>query len=177
MSNINLVSANVVGLEKERARLKIFRIAAVICLIIVTLLSVLIFVLNITLPIETIKKQQQATIVGISFFHKKLTEYTLLSDRIKNTSNIISKREDYGNQINEIFNKIPADSSIDALNIQPGKMIIIVSSASLFSINKFIDNMVAFGVQGKIIKNVIIQGLTLNVDGGKYSLSLLAQFP
>jgi hypothetical protein len=177
MSSINLVSTNVVGLEKELKRLKIFRVIAVICLVVTSLLSVLFFILNVTLPIGTVKKEQQATVVGLSFFHKKLTQYTLLSDRVKNTSNIISKRQNYGQQIDAIFGKVPPDASIDTLNVQPGKLDIVISSASLLSINKFIDDMVAFGAKGKTIKNVIIQGLVLNVSGGKYSLNIQADIP
>jgi hypothetical protein len=174
MSSINLVSTKVVGLEKELKRLKIFRISAVICLVIVLLLSILAFILNVTLPIETVKKEQQATISGISFFDTKLTQYTLLTDRVKNIANIIAKRADYGAQLSQIFGKIPADSSIDTLNIQTGKISIIISSASLLSINSFLDAIVAFGNEGKILKNVVIQGLTLDAENGKYSLNIQA---
>jgi hypothetical protein len=174
MSSINLVSAKTVGLEKELKRLKIFRIIAIAFLAVTLLLSVLAFVLNVTLPIETVKKQQQATITGISFFNKKLTQYTLLSDRVKNISDIISKRQDYQTQVKEISGKIPADATVETMDIVSGKITIVISSTSLLSMNKFIDDMVAFGAKGKIIKNVIIQGLTLNFDNGKYSLSLLA---
>ena len=174
MSNINLVSAKAVGLEEELKRLKIFRVISLICLIATLLLAVLVFVLNITLPTDTVKKEQQATITGISFFNKKLTQYDFLSDRIKNISAIVSKRQDYGSQINEISQKVPSDASIDTLNVSSGKMSIVVSSTSLLSINKFIDDMVAFGAKGKIIKNVIIQGLSLDFSSGKYSLSIMA---
>jgi hypothetical protein len=174
MSSINLVSAKTVGLEKELKRLKIFRIIAVAFLAVTLLLSILAFVLNVTLPIEAVKKQQQAAITGIALFNNKLTQYSLLSDRAKNISDIISKRQDYGLQVEEISGKIPADASVDTMNIVSGKITIVVSSTSLLSINKFIDDMVAFGAKEKIIKNVIIQGLTLNFDNGKYSLSLLA---
>jgi len=174
MSSINLVSTKVAGLEKELERLKIFRIAAVTCLAIVLLLSVLAFILNVTLPISTVKKEQQAAISGISLFNTKLTQYTLLTDRVKNITDIIAKRADYGSQLNQIFGKIPADSSIDTLNIEPGKISIIISSASLLSINNFIDAIVDFGNEGKILKNVIIQGLTLDSESGKYSLNIQA---
>jgi hypothetical protein len=139
--------------------------------------SILAFVLNVTLPIESVKKQQQSVITGISFLHKKLTEYTLLNDRVKNISNLISKRKDYGLQVNEIFNILPADVSTNSLNIQIGKLSMIVSSTSLLSVNKFIDNLVLLGAKGKTINNIVLQGLTLDVNSGKYSLNLQANLP
>jgi hypothetical protein len=137
-------------------------------------MAVLVFVLNITLPTESVKKEQQSTIVGISLFDKKLAQYVLLDDRVKNISSLISKRKNYVPNIYKIFGKISDDTSVDMLSIQTGQLALTVSSGSLPSINKFIDDLVAFGVSGKIIKNVIIQGLTLNVDSGKYSLSIKA---
>jgi len=178
MSNsINLVSTNVVGLEKELKRLKIFRIAAVICLIFVSLLSLLAFILNITLPIESVKKEQQGFITQISGFDKKLTQYTLLSDRVKNISSVISKRKDYGPQVSVLFGITPTDVSIDTLNIEAGKLVLDVSSSSLLSVNKFIDDIVALGTKSKVVKNIIIEGLTLNVASGKFALSLQADVP
>ena len=178
MSNsINLVSTNVVGLEKELKRLKIFRVAAIIGLIFVSLLSVLAFVLNVTLPIESVKNQQKATITEISVFNKKLTQYTLLTDRVRNISSIISNRKDYGLNTSVLFGITPVDASIDTLNIEKGKLTMSVSSASLSSINKFMDDIVALGVKGKIVKNIIVQELTSNVSNGTYSLSIEADIP
>jgi hypothetical protein len=175
MSNsINLVSTNVAGLEKELKRLKVFRVIAVISLIIVLSVSVLAFILNITIPIDSVKKEQQAAIAGISLFHKKLTQYVLLNDRVKNISSLIGKRANYVSQINQIYGITPADASISALGIEKNKISVTVSSMSLLSINKIIDSVVSLGVNGKTIKNVVIQGLTLDVGSGKYSLSLQA---
>lgn len=176
-NNINLISNQNVELEKELRRLKKFRLISLTCLIAVSLVSILIFVLNLTLPLESVKKEQNTTAANISFLHKKLVTYTLITDRVKNISNILSQRGNYIPQVNEILGKVPTDISIDGLEIQTGQVSISVSGTSLLPINKFIDDMVSLGVKGKAIKDVVIQGLSLDTNSGKYSLSMKANIP
>jgi competence protein ComGC len=173
-NNINLISNQNVELEKELRRLKKFRLISMICLIVVSLVSVLIFVLNLTLPLESVKKEQSATAANISLLHKKLVTYTLITDRVRNISNILSQRGNDIPQVNEILGKVPTDLSVDGLEIQTGQINISVSGTSLVPINKFIDDMISFGAKGKIIKDIIIQGLSLDASSGKYSLSMKA---
>jgi hypothetical protein len=137
----------------------------------------LIFVLNFTLPLDSVKKEQVTTASNIAIFHKKLVTYTLIADRVKNISNILSQRGNYLPQVNDILGKIPTDVSIDGLDIDTGTIAISVSSTSLVSLNKFIDDMVSLGAQGKVIKDIVIQGLSLNVNDSKYILSMKAVIP
>jgi hypothetical protein len=176
-SSINLVSNKNVVLEKELERLRILRITALVSLVIVLSASILVFVLNLTLPLGSVKKDQQMTIVNISLQHKKLVTYTLISDRVKKLSSIISQRKNYVSQINEVLGKVPGDVSVGALEIQLGKMTMSVSATSLEPINKFIDDIVVLGNKGKVLKNIIIQGLSLDVGSGKYTLSMQANIP
>jgi len=176
-SSINLVSNKNVALERQLERLKIVRITALVSLAVVLSASILVFVLNLTLPLGSVKKDQQMTIVNISLQHKKLVTYTLINDRVKNLSSVISQRKNYVSQIDEVLGKVPKDVSVDALEIQLGKMSMSISATSLVPINKFIDDMVALGDRGKVLKNIIIQGLSLDTSGGKYTLSMQANIP
>jgi competence protein ComGC len=175
--NINLISNQNVALEKELRRLKRFRLISIVCLVVVLAASILIFVLNFTLPLDSVKKEQTATASNISLLHKKLVTYTLITDRVKNISNIISQRGNYIPQVNDILGKVPTDVSVDGLGIDPGKITISISSTSLISINKFIDDMVSLGTQGKVIKDIVIQGLSLDVGNNKYVLNMKASLP
>ena len=176
-NNINLISNHNVKLEKELRRLRKFRLISLICLIAVSLVSVVIFVLNLTLPLDSVKKEQSATAASIAAFHKKLVTYTLITDRVNNISNIISRRGNYSPQVDEILGKVSSDMSVEALEIQTGGINISVSSLSLVPLNSFIDEMVNLATKGKVIKDLIIQGLSLNADSGTYGLSMKASMP
>ena len=173
-NNINLISNQNVELEKELRRLKKFRLIALIGLTAVVLVSCLIFVLNFTVPLDSVRKEQQTTAVDISLLHKKLVTYTLTTDRVKNISNILLQRGNYIPQINQILGKVPSDVTVQGLGIQTGQLEISVYSTSLLSINKFIDDIVGISQQGKVIKNLILEGLSVDVSGGKYTLVMKA---
>lgn len=174
ISSINLVSNNNNQLEKELRRIKAIRIIAVICLVSVALLSVLVFVVNYTLPLQAVRAQQQTELLSIGTMHKKLVTYTLLNDRVKNISDIIAKRTDAASLINTILGKLPTDLSVDSLAMENGTITLGISGSSLITMNQFIDSFIALKDNSKIINNISIQSLSLNVLEGKYSLMVQA---
>lgn len=173
-SSINLVSSKNDELEKEHQRLKIVRIIAAACLIIVALFSVLIFVINFTLPLSAVKKNQQLELANISSMHKKLVTYQLLNDRINSISRLMSQRKNYADRINTIYSKLPKELAVDALEVDKGQISLTVSGTSLLKINDFINSLIELKDKNKIIQNVNIQGLSFDAIGGKYSLSAKA---
>lgn len=172
--SINLVSGKSYQLEKELKRLKIIRIAAITSLVFVSLISILLFIITVTLPISAVKKDQQQTLGNIGNLHKKLIKYSFINDRVKNIADIMKKRKNYSLISDSLLSKAPADLSIDAFSIESETVILTVSGVSLIPLNKFIDDLIILGDKGKIIKNVSIESLILNVDTGKYSLSMQA---
>lgn len=176
-NNINLISNQNVELEKELRRLKKFKLISLACLIVVSLLSIVVFILNLTLPLDSVKKEQNITAASIALLHEKLVTYNLITDRVKNISNILSQRGNYIPQTDEILAKVPADVSVEGLDIQKGKTSISVSSMSLVPMSKLIDDMVGFAAQGKVIKNLVIEGLSLDAGSGRYSLDMKADIP
>ncbi len=172
-SDINLISNKNTALEKELRRLRIVRVLAVISLFVVALIAIMIFILNVTLPFDSVRKDEQMTKAGLSLLQNKLYTYASINDRVNNISNIISQRDNYIPQINQVLSKVPADLSVGELSVVTGKMDMSVSGLSLVSINKFIDDIVALGNQGKVIKNIVIQGLSVD-PSGSYTLHLEA---
>lgn len=173
-SEINLISNKNTALEKELRRLRMVRVLAVISLAVVSLIAILIFVLNITLPFGSVRKDEQMTEAGLSLLHGKLYTYAAINDRVNNISSVISQRDNYIPQLNQVLSKVSADLSVDQLAVQTGKIDISVSGLSLLSINKFIDDIVSLGNQGKVIKDIIIQGLSLDPNSGRYTLRIEA---
>ena len=69
-SDINLISNRSEKIEKERKALNSLRIIAGVCLFIVAAVSVGIFLINFTVPISAVKKQQEQTLSQISTLNK-----------------------------------------------------------------------------------------------------------
>lgn len=173
-SSINLVSSKNSELERNLKRLRFVKTFAVISLILVALTSVLVFIINLSLPISDVKKGQKDTLASIASLHSKQATFFLIKDRIVNISSILSKRKSYVDATNSVFGKLPSGLSADALDVETGTMLLTVSGNSLLPMNQFLDNLIVLGQSKKVIKNLNIQSLILNTRNGSYSLTIQA---
>jgi len=173
-SSINLVSPKNEQLDKEQTRLRVARVAAFITMALVVVVAVLVFVINLTLPINSIKQEEAATLSNISALHKKLVQYYLVEDRINHLSNIILQRKKTPDITDALLAVIPQELSINSMQIDVKKISLIVSGDSLIPMNKFIDDVTMLGEGKKIIQNIVVQQLSLDVKSGKYSISIQA---
>lgn len=172
--DINLVSGKAYQLEKELKRLKVLRITAVVSLVTVALISILLFVITFLLPIESVKKDQGKTLSSIGVLHGNLIKYSLINDRVKNISEITSKRKSYASAANLLIDKVPGSLSIDILNVEDGTIAISIDGVSLIPINEYIDTIIEIGDRRSVIKNLTVESLVLNNNTGKYILTLQA---
>ena len=175
MSNsINLVSPKNSQLDKDQNRLRVARIVAFAVMVVVALIAVLVFVINLTLPINAIKNDEQITLSNISVFHAKLANYYLVEDRVNNLSNIIAQRKKLPDIADAILTTVPQDLAITTMQIDAKQVSFIVSGKSLVSMNKFIDDVTALDKSKKIIKNIVVQQLSADIKNGNYSISVQA---
>jgi hypothetical protein len=175
MSNgINLVSPKNEQLDKEQDRLRVARILAFTVMAIVAAVAVLVFVINLTLPINLIKQEQATTLSNISAVHKKLVQYSLVEDRVNHLSNIIQQRKQIPDTTDDFLAVIPQELSINSMQVNVRKVSLIVSGASLISMNKFIDDVTMLSSEKKVIQNIVVQQLSLDVKSGQYSISVQA---
>lgn len=170
MNDINLVSGKSLDVEREAKRLRYLRISALVLLFVVALISVVFFVITITLPISSVKKEQQKALTGISQLHNKLTAYALINERLTNISSIMLNRKDYPQMTNKILDIIPQDVEAGSINLDSGVFSMAIYSDSLFPLNTIINDMVELSNKEQVIKNLSIKSLTFDATSGKYSL-------
>jgi hypothetical protein len=175
MNSINLIAVNASALEKNLQRLKIVRIAALISLIIIAAISVVVFIINITLPLSSVEKEKQVTLVNLSNLHNKLVKYSFTNDRITNIKSVIAKRKNYASSMGAVFKIIPSGLAVDSISIGNRDLSLTVSAASLEAFSGFIDAMNNLDTQDKVLKNIKIDGLILDSKANRYSLSMEAE--
>ncbi|HYM64971.1 MAG TPA: hypothetical protein VES68_00580 [Candidatus Sulfotelmatobacter sp.] len=173
-SEINLVTGKTFSLEKRLKQTKILRIIAIVCLVLVSLASIVLFLITVTLPISSVKKDEEQTISSLSLLHKKHASYALVSDRITNIKAISSSKKDYARTINEILKNVPETLSVDSMIVDSGKIEISFNGSSLLDMDKLINNLIAFNNSKKYIKNLLIESLVLNSRSSKVTLLLQA---
>jgi len=173
-ASINLVSPKNAQLEKEQNGLKIARILALVVMSAVAITAILVFIINLTLPINSIKHNEEVTVANIATLHKKLVQYSLVEDRLNNLANIIGKRQQLPKVMDTLQAVIPADLNVNSMDINAKQISLIVSGSSLISMNKLIDDLTILGTQKNLLKNLTVQQLVLDVKNNKYSISIQA---
>ncbi|HUD09329.1 MAG TPA: hypothetical protein VMR77_00785 [Patescibacteria group bacterium] len=172
--SINLVSPKNEQLEKEQNRLRIARVVAFSVMFLVAAVAVLVFVVNLTLPINSIKRSEEVTLSNIAALHKKFVQYYFVQDRINHLTNVIEKRNKVSDVVDAFLAITPDDLSIGSMQIDVKKFSLIMSGGSLVSMNKFIDDVTILSQKKNIIQNVVVQQLSLDVKNNKYSISIQA---
>ncbi len=168
--SVNLVSNRNEQLEKELLILKIVRVVSVSLLITISIIAVSAFVLSTQISLSRIKEEENSTLSQISALHDRLTTYYLTKDRLNNISSIILTRRDYGRQIDAILEKVPGDLSLEGIGIEKDIISVTMSGTSLVTINKFIDDVTFLGKEKKVLSNVKLESLSLDVKSGKYTV-------
>jgi len=173
-NDINLVFTDADRLERMLRRLKIAKMVAFFCLFAVAGVSVIVFLINFTLPIKTVQHDQQQTLSNISALSQKMGKYYLINDRTTALSDIIAKRNDYPTLINLLFAKLPKELSVNTFNIANGELEFTVSSTTLVPVQSYIDYVL--GIKNpRIIRNIKNEGIELTTAEGEYLLSFKAE--
>ena len=163
MSNgINLLATTNKGLGKNEGKVKTLKLIALISIILVGLSSVTVFLLTRQFSVSSIENQQKSILQQMKIASKKETKIVIINNRLKAISDILLQRIDYSQIVKALSNKIPAEVSVDKLVISDKKISIMVSSASLLSINTVIDNFVDMAKKKDMISSVILDSLSMD---------------
>ena len=170
--DINLIAGKNEQQEKEKKRIKLFRGIAFLCLLVVLVLSVIIFIFNLSFSTDSIKKDQTSAINSIAALSKRSGRLMAIDERLNDISNILAKRKNYSQIISEILKKAPSDVKTTSIEVGKDGVSIYVSSASLVPLNDFLNNLLEMSINKQVISNLSLTGLTADEKTGKYSLSL-----
>ncbi|PIP75067.1 MAG: hypothetical protein CO135_03250 [Candidatus Levybacteria bacterium CG_4_9_14_3_um_filter_35_16] len=173
MSNyINLIQNKDEEINKEKKRIKILNFIAASFLTIIVLCAIIIFIISTQFSLASIKKDQNTAIFGISQLKDKAGKLLMVNDRIKGIAEILNKRKDYSNISNSLLELVPQGVVIKSFSFDKDNVGISVSSNSLALINTFLNSLISFSSQKKLIKNLVMEGIIVNTKTGQYTLSI-----
>lgn len=173
--SINLVKAQSREGEERKRRAYILRVISLVFLSFVGLVSIILFILNARISASSIKKEEVVTVQAISAQKEKLAKYNLLNDRLKGISEILKNRKSYTKALNTLLSQVPEGAGTSSLNIEKNDVTLTVNSSSLLPINKFLNNVVELSAKRDVIKDMVIESLSIDSKTGIYSLSVKAK--
>lgn len=172
INDINLLVGKDANYLRQKKLLSLARIIAFTTLGIVAVLSVIVFFLNSQFSLASVKSQEDAVLQNLSSFSKKQAKLFIVNNRITNIATILNRRADYYKILSLILNRVPAEVSINRIEIDKKKISLTVSSNSLSPINILINNFVDMVRKKETITSLVLNSLTLNAKTGRYSISL-----
>lgn len=172
-ASINLITSEKTNV-RERNRILILRWISLVFLSFVALFSIVLFILEKRISIEKIKGQQNAALQNISLIKEKNAKYNLLTDRLRIIKGLVNSRKNYTSTLNAILAELTEGVNIRSLTVDKDGILISVTSNSLLPINEFLNRVTA-KLDKKVIKDMTIEGLTIDRQVGLYSLSIKAK--
>ena len=169
MNNINLVVAqnNTGGKGVYFARL----IAGVL-LCIVVILSLILFFLKTHYSSDLLTQEQSVVVRDSAALQPKAAKLNLLEKRLFDIASIINARIPTDTLLHTFLDILPNDTSMDSISISKNSIALVVSSASLVSLNTYLNSLVTLSEQKHIINTLLLDNLSENQGEGKYSMSL-----
>lgn len=172
-NDINLIQGEKANVARKK-RILVLRILSLVFIFSVAFFSIILFILNNRISPENVRKDENSTLQRILLFKDRSAKFNLVSDRLKSITTVLDNRKKYTEVLNTILEQVPPNVKLTGLTIDKDTVLVTAISVSLLSEDKFLNNFTSISQQKHVVKNMIIEGLTLDKQTGIYSLSLKA---
>jgi len=134
----------------------------------VSVLSVVLFLLEIFSPLPKLQKDEQTLSQTLSASHEKILRQTLLSLRLTDIAGIVSKRSTYGVLVETLTKALPKGMTINSFSVEKTDFEMTVSADNLDDLQEYFDSLGTLTRQQKMFQRVYLNSLDAvrNTDGG-----------
>lgn len=140
---INLLSRKTREQPVTRNYLLPFRIISFGLLMVVFLASLVLFVLKLQSPLESLKREEQSLLNNISVLDQKRGQYAFLNDRLKNISEILKTRPAFSEVLDTFSTIIPAGVNLSGISLDKKTAKVTFESNNLTEINNMLEATIA----------------------------------
>ncbi len=158
--DINLVVEKTFKSPHEKRIAKLRR-ASLGILGFLAVLSLVLFLINIRLSVNSSQNQQSQIIKDLSSYDQVGVKIFLLHERIKDISSIEENRKNYSALTSEI---IDGSVSVKEFSINKSGFSITAESDSLISLNDMLNRILVLSEEKKL-SNISLEGLSINAAG------------
>ncbi|HSX08908.1 MAG TPA: hypothetical protein VLF93_02035 [Candidatus Saccharimonadales bacterium] len=171
---INLLEPNKKTTSTEFIkRLQLMRAVVVSLLFIVSVSSIILFILVILSPLPALKKQEQSLQETLALSRNDIVKYDLIKERTTSISKFLANRPKLDEEIGLIESKLTGGTAVTQIKIDTGGTTITVESNSLQDLDNFVNGMIDLVQQKKEFSKATMMDLTSNQNNGKYEMTIL----
>lgn len=175
MSNdINLIQEEKINGARKK-RVFILRTLSLVFVFSLAFFSIVLFFINSRVSPESVRIDENAILQKTLLLKDRSAKFNLVSDRLRNIATILNNRKKYTGVLDTILQQAPSDVKLTGLTINKDNVLVTATSVSLLSMNKFLNNFTNISAQKYTVKDMSIEGLTVDKQTGIYSLSIKAK--
>lgn len=176
VKEINLLPKKNKGILDKESTIVVVRIMSIISFIFVLSSFVGIFFLTKNYSLAAIQNEQDAVQAKFAVLNPKTTKILALSDRIQHIKSILQKKVDLTEKITAIQQKIPSDVKLETLNVTSKTISLTATSASLISLQNFINALTNMVSQKKLLQQLTIDNVSVDIKSGLYTVNVKGSF-
>jgi Tfp pilus assembly protein PilN len=170
---INLLEPNNKSENKTAARrMQVMRYIAVGMLFIVSVSSVILFIMVSLSPLPELKRQEESLRLTLSQSSTDIAKLALLNERAESIGTLLDQRKSYEQILGLLQDKLPNNAEITSIRVEQQNLIITVESRSLTALDSFINGLVGYVEEEKGFSQVTMTTLSNDEVRNDYSLTL-----
>lgn len=153
-------------------RLQIMRIVAVGMLFIVSVASVILFILVSLSPLPQLKSKEEALRLTLSQSSNDMAKLALVQERATSLEILLKERNQYEGILTMLQEKLPANADITSIRVDQNTMVLTVESRSLASLDSFLNGVIGYVQEKKAFSQVTMSSLATDNVRNEYALTV-----
>ena len=151
---------------------QLLRFSAVSLLFIVSVSSIILFILIALSPLPKLKQEEHLTMTTLSQYHTGMLKLFLIKERTSLIDKVLSKRMLYDIALDDIHSKLPDGVEVSSFSVEKNTLSLTVSSKSLELLNTFISNLTNSVNEKKSFSLITMSRLSMEKERKTYVVTL-----
>ena len=169
---VNLISSRRKGSSSTYKRIGLIRTISFVVLGLCVLITFVLIFLNNTSQLGSLTQKEQELDKTLLQSKNKIVKLALIKDRLASIKTLVLTSTTYETTIDSLSQALPRDESFDTFQISNTKVNLVVSSASLLSINTFLDYIITNVNNKKMFQKATVSSLVGDIQTGRYVLTV-----
>jgi hypothetical protein len=156
--------------------LQVMRIFTVSLLFIISVASVIIFILVSISPLPDLKKQEQSLEQTLLQSKSDIVKLSLANEQTNAVNQILTNRQSLDLPLTMIKNYLSSDITVNQIQADNKSITLTVESPSLQSLDTFLNGLIGYVQEKKVFSNVTLVDLTTDQTDNTYAVTVQMDF-
>lgn len=148
------------------------RIIVIGLLFIVSVSSIILFILVAFSPLPALQTQEKSLEQTLLLSKSDIVKLALVKERTTSISTLLSKRGNLDQTLSLVQDKVPANTTVTSLQVDSTGILLTAESSSLQDLDTFLNGLIQYVQEKKVFSQVILVDLATDQTNGEYAVSV-----